>query len=61
MNEKRVNTHKIEGHAGAMVWELKDDLGMFYLTNSRGGHRSTRKLESTTMDEAVKEAKDALA
>jgi len=51
---------KVEGHPGAMVWADKENPGVFYLTNSRGNHRSTRQLEAQTLDAALKEAKDAL-
>lgn len=61
MSNTRVNVYNVEGHPGATVWELKDDLGMFYLTNSRGKNRSTRKLEAENAEAAIKEAKDALA
>lgn len=61
MSSERANVFKVEGHPGAVVWEVKDDPGVFYLTNSRGTNRSTRKLESETAEAAVKEAKDALA
>lgn len=57
----RIEMKKVEGFPGAMVWEDKENRGVFYLTNSRGGHRSTRQLEAITLDAAVKEAKDCLA
>lgn len=61
MSDKRVNTHKVEGHPGAMVWELKDEPGIFYLTNSRGKNKATHQLEAATLPIAIKEAKDCLA
>lgn len=61
MSSERANVFKVEGHPGAVVWELKEDPGLFYLTNSRGKYRNTRKLEAETKDAALREAKDALA
>jgi hypothetical protein len=61
MTSDRTNVHKVEGHPGAVVWELKDEPGIFYLTNSRGKNRHTHQLEATKLEHAIKEAKDALA
>ena len=61
MSTDRIEMKKVEGHPGAMVWQDKEAPGVFYLTNSRGTHRSTRKLEAETLDAALKEAKDNLA
>jgi hypothetical protein len=60
MSTDRIEMRKVEGHPGAMVWADKENPGVFYLTNSRGNHRSTRQLEAQTLDSALKEAKDAL-
>lgn len=61
MKSDKANVHSIEGHPGAVVWEVKDEPGIFYLTNSRGGKRHTHQLEATKLDIAIKEAKDCLA
>lgn len=61
MTTDRAKVHKIDGFPGAMVWATHDDPTTFYLTNSRGHNRSTRKLEAETAEAAIKEAKDALA
>lgn len=60
MNSERANVFNVEGHPGAVVWELKEDPGMFYLTNSRGKNRATRKLEAETVEAAIREAKESL-
>lgn len=60
MTSDRAVVHKVEGHAGASVWCLKDEPGVFYLTNSRGKNRSTHQLEATTLEHALREAKDSL-
>jgi hypothetical protein len=61
MSSDKVNTHKVEGHPGAMVWELKEEPGIFYLTNSRGSNRHTHQLEASKLVHALKEAKDCLS
>lgn len=61
MSTEKVTTHKIEGHPGAMVWSLKDEPGIFYLTNSRGKNQHTHQLEAAKLEHALKEAKDCLA
>lgn len=61
MSPDRIEMKKVEGHPGAMVWADKENPGIFYLTNSRGGHRATRQLEAVTLAAALVEAKDALA
>jgi len=60
MSTDRIEMKKVDGFPGAMVWADKENPGVFYLTNSRGAHRSTRQLEAQTLDAAVKEAKDHL-
>lgn len=60
MSTDRIEMKKVEGFPGAMVWEDKENRGVFYLTNSRGGKRSTRQLEAVTLVEALKEAKESL-
>lgn len=61
MTSDKANVHKVEGHPGAVVWESKDEPGIFYLTNSRGKNRSTHQLEAVKLEHAIKEAKDYLA
>lgn len=61
MTNEKANVHKVEGHPGAMVWESKDEPGIYYLTNSRGANRHTHQLEARTLPVALKEAKDCLA
>lgn len=61
MKSEKANTHSVEGHAGAVVWEAKDEPGIFYLTNSRGKNQHTHQLEAKTLDVAMIEARDCLA
>lgn len=45
---------------GATVWSADQESDEFYLTQERNGRRSTARLESTTLKEAVEEAKEVL-
>lgn len=56
-----MNTHKVEGHPGAMLWELKDEPGIFNLTVTRGKYRTSFKLEGKTLPIAMREAIDFLS
>lgn len=58
MKSDRANVYKVEGYPGAVVWEVKDEPGIFYLTNSRGKNKSTQQLEARDVKTALKEAKD---
>lgn len=57
----RIDMKKVEGFPGAMVWEDRENPDVFYLSVTRGLHRSTRQLEAATLDAALIEAKEALA
>lgn len=61
MSTDRLDMKKVEGFPSAMVWMDRENPGIFYLTNSRGGHRSTRQLEAVTLAAALTEAKESLS
>lgn len=61
MTSEKANTHKVEGHPGAVVWSAKDEPGIYYLTNSRGKNRHTHQLEATKLEIALREARDCLS